>query len=231
MGEPVAITRTVHQAWVDYIGIKAHFNQPGFIWTPEFRSSKLGPDQLRARRDASKFSEFVRKVKPREERIQYLVSTFLNNPEAWIGDILTDDAKEYHKARRRRVQAMSHKFPAECQAISDYANRHKKSLRHLLTEGVPPAIIKVSKSVIGGISDETLCVLDHVFKFAGDVQSIDPLWQRRSLVLRKYSTFLTMDKNMIREGMEKLAEIQTPSGQARTINHPKEEIQSCRLPI
>lgn len=227
----VAITQTVHQAWVDYVGIKLHFSNPAFVWTPEWRSSKLGPDQLRARNDAAKFAEFVAKVKPREERIQYLVSAFLDNPQAWIGDVMTDDAKERHKARKRRVQAFAINFPSECQAIAEYANKKQISLRSLLTEGSPPAILKASKGILGGVSDETLAVFDRVFKFAGIVETSDPLWQRRALALRKYSTFLIVDKSVIKEGMEKLAEIKSSNGQNRNINQTKEETKTCHLPI
>lgn len=227
----VAITQTVHQAWVDYVGIKLHFSNPAFVWTPEWKSARLGPDQLRARNDAGKFSEFVSKVKPRDERIQYLVSAFLENPETWIGDILSDDAKERHKARKRRVQAFAINFPSECQAIAEYANKNQISLRNLLTDGSPPAILKASKGILGGVSDETLSVFDRVFKFAGIVETSDPLWQRRALALRKYSTFLNADVSVIKEGMEKLAEIKSSNGQNRIINQPMKETKLCRLPI
>jgi len=226
----VAITKTVHQAWVDYVGIKAHFNRSSFIWTPDFKSSKLDPDALRRRNDRAKFSEFVSRVKPREERIQYLVSAFMENPETWIGDVLSDDMKEKHRARKKRVLSMRHTFVSECQAISEYANKNDFSLKQLLTGESPPHIMKISKKVVGGISDETYSVIDRVFKFAGEVESKDPLWQRRSLALRKYSTFLVMDRTMIKEGMEKLAEIKTSNGHDRIINQLREE-KTCRLPI
>lgn len=225
----VPVTETVWQAWVDYVGLKRHFQEETFIWKPGWSSKTLTVEALRARNDLAKFAEFVRKVKPREERIQYLISTFLNNNHAWIGDVVSDDAKERHRARKKRIGSLHLAFPRECQAIADYANKEKKSLAWLLTKQCPPPIIKASRNIVGGVSDETLAILDRVFKFAGVVDCPDPLWQNRSLVLRKYSALLVVEKSVIKQGMENLAAI-TPRGSEDRITSTEEK-QKCRLPI
>jgi hypothetical protein len=68
----------------------------------------------------------------------------------------------------------------------------------LKSDGQSPYIISNESDIIGGITDETLALLDRAFKFT-EQETIDPLWDQRKFSLRKYRYLVEIDKAFYHE--------------------------------
>ena len=220
----------VLQTFKDYIGIKLHFNKEAFLWNENI-GNKLTEETLSKRKDILFIEKFSKKFKKREDRLQYLISCALNDPTFWIGDIMTHDCKERHQERMKRIGALYNRFEIEVENISDFMIKNNLNVKSLLlTNGSRPVIIRNKSKIVGGVSDETLALLDWGFKFLKQETS-DPLWEQKAFLLSKYKYLLSLDKNKLVAGLEKLAAIEgLPQQDCNFITQKKEE-KICHLPI
>lgn len=194
-------------AFRDYITIKLHFNDPSFKFNQDKTFSKITLESLSKRKDARFFIRMVEKYPKRQDRIDILVSLFLLKPDAWIGEIFEDEFKDYHLDRLSRVKSLKRTFEVEMMNIKDYLKDKNLNLTQmLLTDGDIPDIIKKRRRIRGGISDETLSLLNYVFGFCN--QKIEnPLWQQKSLSLSKYKNFLNVQDEFLESVLNQLVEV------------------------
>ncbi len=219
------------QTFRDYVGIKLHFNEAAFLWNPN-SGQRITVEALMKRKDLRHIVNFSNKFKKREEQIQYLISCYLLTPGAWIGDILTEDYQANHKRRMKSYMALNAKFEIEIENIIDFMNKNKINVRGLLlTNGQRPLIIEKRSRIVGGVSDETLALLDIGFKFTRQ-ETDDPLWRQRAFLLSKYKTLIEFDKDKLRVALQRIAAIEgeTPRLQNTTHNTSRGN-KTCLLPI
>lgn len=170
---------TEFDVFKDYIGLKVHFNEWNFIWNPD-KDYSTSPEALRKRRDKSFFTRLV-SVKPkRTEWVEYLISAFMKDRHNWIGDIFDEDTEEAHRNRMSHRRALEYNFKVDCGNIQD--------------SGYPLVeLLKVGKSqpkifetrIDGGITEETLAILDSFFNFTRQ-KTNNPLWEESRLRINKY---------------------------------------------
>lgn len=189
----------------DYVTLKLHFNEESFTWRPEI-GRKIGPDALMKRSDCRYFERLTQKHPDTEDRQNYLISGFVLNKDLWIGEALEKEVVNFHKQRMIRVHSLEHVFSSECENISDFMLETKRSIRDLLklTDGDRPAIIAERSDIIGGLSDETLAILDKAFDFTRQ-DSDNPVWAKTRLKLRKYKRFLDIPKESLIHHLNLLA--------------------------
>lgn len=166
---------------------------------------RIGAAQLNKRKDRYYFERFAYKMKRRGDRIEYLVSCFLLNQQAWIGEMMDDGYADYHTKRMRYIGAGEYHFRNECAALIEFMEDNDLSIKDLLltNKGVPRIIIDRYK-IIGGISDETLALIDKGFRFC-EQKTDDPFWQRRSFVLAKYKYLIDISKDVLKVQLNQIA--------------------------
>lgn len=192
------------QAFHDYVGVGIHFKSPDKTWHPSIRL-RLSKDSLLRRRDARLFYAFADKYPSRPERIHLLVSAFKRNCAAWIGEVMDDDVKVYHRERMVRLNTLRRTFRMDIGNIEAYMDETGKDIRSMLaSKGQMPYIIKNRSRVIGGITDETLALMERAFRFA-KTDTDDPLWNQTAQMLRKYHHWLPMDNQYLKEQLNRIA--------------------------
>lgn len=189
----------------DYVTLKLHFNEDGFTWHPDI-GRKISPDALMKRNDSIYFEKLNQKHPDTEDRQNYLISGFVLNKDLWIGEALEKDVVNFHKQRMIRIHSLNHVFASECENIRDFMLESKRSIRDLLklTDGDRPAIIAERSDILGGVSDETLSILDQAFDFTRQ-ESANPVWCKTRLKLRKYKRFLEVPKTTLIHHLNLLA--------------------------
>lgn len=193
------------QTFKDYISLKLHFSDESFMFNQDSKMSKIDMTTLMKRKDIKFFVKLTENNRTRKERMELLISLFLKNQNAWIGEIFEDELKDFHSARLAKTKALKHTFEKDTKNILEYMTENKKTIKELLlTNNDVPDIIKNRSKIVGGISDETLALLDKAFKFCRQ-KTDNPLWRQRSFSIAKYKHFLEIDKDFYISVLEKLA--------------------------
>jgi hypothetical protein len=195
----------------DYVTLKLHFNEESFTWRPDI-GRKIGPEALMKRRDSSFFEKLNQKHPDTEDRQDYLVSGFLWNRDLWIGEALEKEVVNFHKQRMIKIHSLTHVFTSECENIRDFMLESNRSIQDLLklTDGDRPAIIAERSDIIGGVSEETLAILDQAFDYTRQ-DSNNPVWSKTRLRLRKYKRFLVVPKTTLIHHLNLLAPALEPT--------------------
>lgn len=192
----------------DYVTLKLHFNEPRFMWSQK-KGEKITEESLYKRSDFDFFDILTRKIKDREERQQFLISCFLRTPSIWIGDIIENFDLDFHKKRMIRVNSLEYTFKNEMENVYDYMMENHYSVKDmLLSRGDSPRIIMDQHNIAGGVSDETLALINKGFRFC-DQETNDPLWKQRAFVLTKYQYFLEVKRECMTRHFTQLASIES----------------------
>ena len=174
-------------AFGDYVGLKLHFSGD-LVWKPELKL-RLTDDSLGKRSDALYFHRAAVKYRRRQDFVDLLVSSFFRERNFWIGDLEHQENLAFHKNRMRRAGAMLHTFKTDVENICEYMEDNALSIKDLLAgEGVP-SLIKNRRKIFGGVTDETLALLDYYFDYCSRAKTNDPLWDANAAALSRYKYF------------------------------------------
>src|SRR6478736_1705211 len=153
------------QCFREYVSIKLHFNSGTFIWN-KGSGQKITESTLYKRKDFAFFDKLAYQIQDPEERREYFVSCFLLNPDMWIGEVFETEIKQFHRSRMRKINSLEYTFKSDVENIADYMREKGVSIKQLLlTHGHVPMIIDDQMHIIGGVSDETLAILDKAFLY------------------------------------------------------------------
>lgn len=186
----IASDRYITETYREYVGVKLHFNDNKFLYNNPNQLSRLKPDQLNKRNDREWFFRLANMFnnKPKE-RLDFIVSQFKENKDAWVGDFFLDSADKCHNLRMRTIQSFDYYIDKDIDdIIIKYDDRDLNSIISVNSDR--PLIYKEMK-----LKDETLCILDKIFEF--DDNSFNPLWGNKLFMCRKYSHFLNLNNNKI----------------------------------
>lgn len=151
-----------------------------------------------SRKDAFVFFDLADRFS-REENIQIWISLFKQNQKGQCGNVLEEEYKEYHKDRLRIINSIKYSFRTDIERLKMFMLDNKIDVKTLLkSDGQSPYIITNESDIIGGVTDETLALLDRAFKFT-EQETIDPLWDQRKFSLRKYGYLVEIDKAFYHE--------------------------------
>jgi len=181
------------QALSDYIALKLHF-QGDIVWRPDLKM-RISSETLAKRKDAWRFKALAKEYPDREDCVQFLVSAFMWNPSFYLVEAENDEFKDFHKARMRRMSAIYHNFSLEMEALTEYVEDNEIRLSDLLNPRKKPAIMLVSRNIVGGISIETLAILEHFFGYCREAKTADPLWNEQAFKISRYKYFCQPDKS------------------------------------
>lgn len=186
----------------DYVGIKLHFNDH-LVWNRDTRL-RLQQEQLLKRKDAFVFFRMNEQEPNREDRVQRLFSMFKRNKSAWSGAIFEEEHTIFHKQRMTVIRSLKHVVKTDIDRLVMFMEERKIDVRKLLlSDGQKPYIISREHEILGGITDETLALLNKGFKFCNQ-ETIDPLWEERAFMLNKYGYCLEADSEFLKQQYNKL---------------------------
>lgn len=193
------------RAFKDYVGLKLHFNSD-FIFRRDMQLSRINESALMKRKDAFMFYSLVERTEDRETRLQMLISGFRMNPKLWIGEIDDQELKVFHKNRMRVIGALKHSFRTDVDRIVRFMEEENITAKKLFrSNGQMPLIIDSLDRIDGGVTDETLSLLDKGFKFTSQNDD-DPFWTDRKLSISKYHHWIEVDGDFLKQQLSRVLE-------------------------
>ena len=186
---------TEFDVFKDYVGLKVHFNEWDFIWNPD-KNYNISTEALRKRKDKPFFTRLVAIKTKRVEWVEYLISAFMKNRHTWVGDIFDEDTEESHRVRMSHRRALEYNFKVDCENIREHLSANAMTLPQLLRIGnSQPRIFETR--VDGGVTEETLGVLDHFFHFTRQGTN-NMLWEESRLKICKYKHTLGLHEYAVK---------------------------------
>lgn len=194
------------QCFRDYVTLKLHFNGE-FIWN-RTSGERITASALQKRKDFVFFDKMAYQIKDQEERRDYFITCFLKDQKMWIGEMLEQDIKHAHRARMMKVNSLEYTFTSEVENLIEYMREKGLSIKELLlTNNATPLIMADQRNIIGGVSFETMSLLDKGFRFTSQ-KTDDPLWRQTAFVLSKYRHFLEIPKEVLLNQLNQLASVE-----------------------
>lgn len=185
------LTEKQFEAFRDYIAVKAHFNDWKFDCTRMGTSTRAA--SLRKRNDDRHFLNLCKEHPNKNTRQAFLTSCFLHDKRMWVGDMFREELKDIHRARMRRFNSTLYTLKNDAENLSDYMHAKGLTLKEmLLTKGMKPLIIAKRRVIEGGITLETLAVLDKLFNFTR-FGTEDLHWEETRLQIHKYGMLIKID--------------------------------------
>jgi hypothetical protein len=128
-----------------------------------------------------------------DEIRQYFLANFVecDDPsKLWIGEIIESGEQNYSNWLKRS-QSLSYLFKTESEV---FLNRETFDSLFEIKGSSHPEILK--KYLQNAISIETFTIMDMILNFTKkfDKKLIDPVWESVSLRIKKYKSFLNIDK-------------------------------------
>ena len=191
---------TPFETYQTYLSMKSHFTNRKYDFFKYGGKSRATMTSFNKRKDKYWFEKTSRKYSD-EQVLDFLLANFVNadTPQnLWIGEIINSGERTYAEWMRRK-QSLTYIFKEQSENLlseTDLEELFNCSKGH-------PLVLK--RYLGGGISLETLTILEKVFSFAKDFDKKlqDPVWETVSLKLRKYSPFLNINvftyKKVLRE--------------------------------
>lgn len=170
-------------AYVSYVSIKNHFNQPKYDHFKYNGKIKANVSSFNTRSDRYQFEKLAKKGK---DLPGFLVANMLENPNAWVGDLMMGSkGEEVFTDWKKRVQSLTYNFKREIENIDDLNGDLK------VINGDYPNLLKFHNRK--KVFIETMVVLDDILGFTKhwDKQIDDTVaWPMISLRISKYRPFL-----------------------------------------
>lgn len=185
-------------AYQRYVAIKTHFNQPKYDFYKYNMKIKGLSEQKFVKRNDRRFFYYLSTKYSERELIQFLVVNFLHDPNVWVGNLFSEDAKTLHKERQSRLESLSHTFSNEFSLVLDFVENKEIEFddifRPNFRDNTHPPLFRLFLQ--GMISVETFVILKHIFPFEGiwnrDLD-FDPIWKDWNFRMTKYETFFQFD--------------------------------------
>ena len=168
--------------------MKSHFTREKYDYFQYGGKTNASIDSFYKRKDRYFFEKTSRKY-PDEEVKQFFVANFVESTDPqslWIGTIArTGDAN--YSAWQKRQQSLYYKFTQEIDELC------KVPFAEWFTGKGHPHILKCH--LRDELSIENMIILDKVFGYKKnfDKTLTDPVWEKISMKMHKYSPFLNID--------------------------------------
>tara|TARA_S200002703_G_scaffold23942_1_gene20822 strand:+ start:1555 stop:2142 length:588 start_codon:yes stop_codon:yes gene_type:complete len=175
------MTKDGYEVYIMYLALQRHFstNYDYFQYNGKVKASK---DAYSARNDIFSFEKLTKIIR-REDREDFFVAHFLENPKEWI--------RNMSKTKMDEFRAKFRMFPI----------KFKEDLYYLQING-PAAMLACepdkiplihSSCINGSISLETICVLDDIFPYLEKHEqtvTVPFVWPDHINKVKKYKPFV-----------------------------------------
>jgi hypothetical protein len=190
-----------YDSYLTYISLKAHFKNPSFDFF-KYGRLKASRRSYELRNDHPFFEKLSRKYSDDIELVEYLVSQIKDNPDVWVGAIFDDEAQDRHMRRIKSVQSMGHNLESSTRTLAEQHNSRESfgSLFVVPKDGRHPKFL--SMLLQRKITEETFLCYNDLTKFMerwDERMKNDPIWEDMSFRLKRYSPFLKIDSDKIKQ--------------------------------
>ena len=182
------LSMTPFDTYKIYLAMKSHFTREKYDYFQYGGKTNASLDSFYKRKDRYFFEKTSRKY-PDEEVKQFFVANFVESTDPqslWIGTIARTGDTTY-SAWQKRQQSLYYKFTQEIDELC------KVPFAEWFTGKGHPHILQCH--LRDELSIENMIILDKVFGYKKnfDKTLTDPVWEKISMKMHKYSPFLNID--------------------------------------
>lgn len=158
------ITVTPFQAYKKYIALKLHFSTDKYDYFKFSGEVKVSRDTFEKRNDKAFFYRLAKKYKP-EELEEYLVANFLEDPDNWVGDIITVEGTDVLAAWQKKIQSLTYTFKQDVIHLKEFSEIWFDSFEDVFkcVKGEHPLILDMALQK--EISIETFIIMNKTVPF------------------------------------------------------------------
>lgn len=176
-------------AYSTYVALKNHFTSDSYDYFKYQKKSNVSSKSLDKRSDKYFFFRLAKKGDTVED---FLVANLIENPNIWVGELLSDKGEVTYKDWKRKRESLSYAFKEEIEFFNGLVPKDLDEM-FAVKSGEHPVIIK--KYFQKEISLETLIILNELLTFMKKYDTIinDPLYNEVSRMCKKYRPFMDID--------------------------------------
>jgi len=192
------MTITGYEAFGLYQAIKLHFTTDSYDYFKYGGKSKISVDSFENRKDKYQFYKLSRRLKSKDELVDFLVANFVTDETVWVGDLLDDQSEVIYRQRQKVIQSLTYMFQNDCQKIFDSTDNPNEVLQ--VESGDYPKLLTMA--LRKDIEIETLCILNSILGFI-------PMWNKKindtirwpifSRKVIKYTPFIPFNQTKCKE--------------------------------
>lgn len=183
---------TGYETFALFNSLKLHFNRESYDYFKYNGKSNVSVDSFENRRDKYHFHKLAKKYSNKDDMELFLVSNFVEKPNSWAGDLLTEEADDNYKKHQKVLQSLSYVFENDCRRLFEDCENPNDLFK--VNSGDYPVVLKSTLQKVTQI--ETLCILNKILGFEPNwtARITDTIrWPEFRLRLLKYAAFLPQD--------------------------------------
>lgn len=183
---------TGYETFALFNSLKLHFNRESYDYFKYNGKSNVSVDSFENRRDKYHFHKLAKKYGNKDDMELFLVSNFVEKPNSWAGDLLTEEADDNYKKHQKVLQSLSYVFENDCRRLFEDCENPNDLFK--VNSGDYPVVLKSTLQKVTQI--ETLCILNKILGFEPNwtARITDTIrWPEFRLRLLKYAAFLPQD--------------------------------------
>lgn len=183
---------TGYEAYVMYCGLKNHFSKEEYDFIKYNGKIRSNVDSYEKRKDRFYFEKLAK----RKDAKEFIISNFISNPHAWIGDLVNSSfAEKEFMDWKKRNQALSYWFEEDLKKL---LNNFDENV--IIVGNTLPKLLKLLLQK--KISIETVVILNDLVQFFPNWNKRlkdDPIWKDINLICRKYRSFMEYDRKKMKQ--------------------------------
>ena len=172
-----------------YMGIKQHFEQPGYDYFRYNGGVRVqSSEKFYGRRGFPRYFETFNKRYKEGQLLPFFVSNFVSGNKRLEDMVNTGD--DIFVAWKHRMQSMTYNFQQELDVMLDNVSHFDELFR---LKDADPTILKLFYQSI--ISPETFIIMDMILNFFPqfDEELDEYQWPANRIICEKYKSFLSVD--------------------------------------
>jgi len=193
---------TPFEVFCAFLCVKQHFTKPSYDIFKYNWKTRASIKSYNVRKDRYFFEKLSRQ-KNEQEIKDFFVSNFAYSQNArgvYIPDLIREGEETYLKWKRN-IQSLSYLFKTELEVFISHRNLNEFMK---CEPGQHSPLLR--KYISSAISLETLVIIDKLLNFVSSYDKIltDPIWEIVSLKVKKYSPFLSINRDIYLEIMREI---------------------------
>ena len=174
-----------------YCAFKAHFGKTSYDFVKYKGKTRISRDTFFKRKDRAFFVRLSKKYQTEEEIKNYFIANFLKCPHGYVADFTDKHLEDWKKNDfLRDMKPLVNNFDD----LFVVSNTHPKLLKEYLGRRISIDTLVILDELVGYIEDWNVKLKDDV------------VWPNIENMIKKYKSFLTIDKNKYRMNLLTLIE-------------------------
>jgi hypothetical protein len=177
-------------AYLTYIAIKMHFNSD-YDYVKYNGKTRINLNSFLKRNDKFFFRKLAKKY-TKEELVEFFVASFVSDSKTWIRNMTSDSTESAYGEWKKTQESLSYLFEEDIRELQEKYTDFNSLFD--LKDGHPPVLKLLLQKKI---RLETAVILDSLVGFTSviDKKLSDIIWKEHSQLIKKYRSFLKIDRD------------------------------------